>query len=81
MRVLENIVAPLIINFAVIGILVTISHIYNSFNNLNQTINRNFRVNKAQPIQHIQYKTNIIIIYRPHILSRRNTVNTNQHVK
>jgi hypothetical protein len=48
MRVLEDIVAALIINFAVIGILATISHIYNSFKNLNQTINRNFRVNKEK---------------------------------
>jgi hypothetical protein len=80
MRVLEDIEAPLIINFAVIGILATISHIYNSFNNLNQIINRNFRVNRTQPIQHRQYKTNIIIIYRPHILRRRMTINRNQHV-
>jgi len=80
MRILEDIVAPLVINFAVIGILATISHIYNSFKNLNQTINRNFRINKAQPIQHRQYKTNIIIIYRTHIFRRRNTINRNQHV-
>jgi hypothetical protein len=77
MGVLEEIVAPLIINFAVIGILATISHIYNSFKNFNQTINRNFRVNRTQPIQHRQYKTNTIIIYRPHILRRRNTINSN----
>jgi hypothetical protein len=80
MRVLEDIVAPLIINFAVIGILAIFTHIYNSFQNLNQTINRNFRVNRTQPIQHRQYKTNIIIIYRQHILRRRNTINRNQHV-
>ncbi len=80
MRVLEDILAPLIINFAVIGIIATISHIYNSLNNSHQTINRNFRDNRAQRIQHRQYKPHIIIIYRPDILRRRNTITRNQHV-
>ena len=50
MRVSEDILGLLIIFFAVIGILATLSHIYKALVHLNQTIKRNFRTNRAQTV-------------------------------
>ena len=63
MRVSEDILGPLIIYFAVIGILATLSHIHKALVNLNQAIKRNFRTNRAQTIQHRQHRAHIVIIH------------------